>query len=116
MNDQKKIAVLGGGSWATAIVKMLSENSDMVGWYMRSGSAIEHIKENNHNPKYLGAADVYADQLDLSNDINRIVSNYDVLIFAIPSAFLMSELKSLTEPLKDKLFFPQLKELCLKQA
>jgi len=47
MNDQKKITVLGGGSWATAIVKMLSENIDMVGWYMRSGFAIEHIKENN---------------------------------------------------------------------
>ena len=47
MNDQKKIAVLGGGSWATAIVKMLSENSDMVGWYMRSGFAIEHIPTNH---------------------------------------------------------------------
>ena len=109
MNDQKKIAVLGGGSWATAIVKMLSENSDMVGWYMRSGFAIEHIKENNHNPKYLRAADVYADQLDLSNDINSIVSSYDVLIFAIPSAFLMSELKNLTEPLKNKIIFSAIK-------
>ena len=109
MNDQKKIAVLGGGSWATAIVKMLSENSDMVGWYMRSGSAIEHIKENNHNPKYLRAADVYADQLDLSNDINNIVSSYDVLIFAIPSAFLMSELKNLTEPLENKIIFSAIK-------
>jgi glycerol-3-phosphate dehydrogenase (NAD(P)+) len=53
MNEQKKIAVIGGGSWATAIVKMLTENLDTVGWYMRSKSAIEHIEKNNHNPKYL---------------------------------------------------------------
>ena len=48
MKDQPKIAVLGGGSWATAIVKMLSENLNTVGWYMRSVYALEHIKINKH--------------------------------------------------------------------
>ena len=67
MSDQKKIAVIGGGSWATAIVKILSENIETVGWYMRNRAAIEHIKKNNHNPNYLRAADVYASQLDLSS-------------------------------------------------
>jgi glycerol-3-phosphate dehydrogenase (NAD(P)+) len=109
MSDQKKIAVLGGGSWATAIVKMLSENLASVGWYMRSESAIEHIKKNNHNPKYLRAADVYAEQLDLSSDINCIVEEYDVLIFAIPSAFLISELAKLNTPLKEKIIFSAIK-------
>ena len=109
MSDQKKIAVLGGGSWATAIVKMLSENLETVGWYMRSESSIAHIKENNHNPKYLRAADVYADQLELSSDINSIVEGYDVLIFAIPSAFLMSELAKLNTSLKDKIIFSAIK-------
>ena len=109
MSDQKKTAVLGGGSWATAIVKMLSENLETVGWYMRSESSIAHIKKNNHNPKYLRAADVYADQLELSSDINSIVEGYDVLIFAIPSAFLMSELAKLNTPLKDKIIFSAIK-------
>ncbi|WP_299667063.1 NAD(P)H-dependent glycerol-3-phosphate dehydrogenase [uncultured Polaribacter sp.] len=109
MNEQKKIAVLGGGSWATAIVKMLTENLETVGWYMRSEASIEHIKENNHNPKYLRAADVYANQLDLSNDINKTVANYDVLIFAIPSAFLMSELDKLKVSLKNKIIFSAIK-------
>tara|TARA_B110000503_G_scaffold69835_1_gene108780 strand:- start:5945 stop:6943 length:999 start_codon:yes stop_codon:yes gene_type:complete len=109
MSDHKKIAVLGGGSWATAIVKMLLENLDTVGWYMRSESSIAHIKKNNHNPKYLRAADVYADQLDFSSDINSIVEGYDVLIFAIPSAFLMSELAKLNVPLKDKIIFSAIK-------
>jgi|TARA_B110000240_G_C13438980_1_gene427201 glycerol-3-phosphate dehydrogenase (NAD(P)+) len=109
MSDQKKIAVIGGGSWATAIVKILSENIETVGWYMRNRAAIEHIKKNNHNPNYLRAADVYASQLDLSSDINRIVANYDVLIFAIPSAFLMSELEKLKKPLKNKIVFSAIK-------
>jgi len=109
MSDQKKIAVIGGGSWATAIVKILSENIETVGWYMRNRAAIEHIKKNNHNPNYLRAADVYASQLDLSSDINRIVANYDVLIFAIPSAFLMSELEKLKKPLKNKIIFSAIK-------
>ncbi|MDX6745538.1 NAD(P)H-dependent glycerol-3-phosphate dehydrogenase [Polaribacter sp. PL03] len=109
MNDHKKIAVLGGGSWATAIVKMLSENLETVGWYMRSKSSIEHIKKNNHNPNYLRSADVYANQLDLSSDINKMVKNYDVLIFAIPSAFLMAELEKLKEPLTNKIIFSAIK-------
>ena len=109
MKDNKKIAVLGGGSWATAIVKMLCENIDVVGWYMRDEQAIEHIKENEHNPKYLRSAELKANQLDLSSNINETVSKYDVLIFAIPSAFLTSELEKLSESLSKKLIFSAIK-------
>ena len=109
MNKQKKIAVFGGGSWATAIVKMLSENLETIGWYMRNEQAIEHIKENDHNPNYLQSADVYARQLDLSSDINYTVKNYDILIFAIPSAFLTSELKKLDTSLDGKIIFSAIK-------
>ncbi|MEO9571438.1 MAG: NAD(P)H-dependent glycerol-3-phosphate dehydrogenase [Polaribacter sp.] len=109
MSDQKKIAVIGGGSWATAIVKMLSENMDTIGWYMRNEQAIEHIKENDHNPNYLQSADVYARQLDLSSDINYTVKNYDVLIFAVPSAFLTSELEKLKISLEGKIIFSAIK-------
>ena len=109
MNTQKKIAVFGGGSWATAIVKMLSENISTIGWYMRNEQAIEHIKENEHNPNYLQSAELNAEQLDLSSDINYTVENYDVLIFAIPSAFLTSELKKLTSSLEGKIIFSAIK-------
>jgi glycerol-3-phosphate dehydrogenase (NAD(P)+) len=90
MSKHQKIAVLGGGSWATAIVKMLIENIETVGWYMRSEQAIEYIKENHHNPKYLRSAELNPKFLDLSDDINYMIANYDVLIFAIPSAFVTS--------------------------
>lgn len=109
MSDQKKIAVFGGGSWATAIVKMLTENTDTIGWYMRNEQAIEHIKENDHNPKYLPSAELDAKKLDLTSDINYTVENYDVLIFVIPSAFLMSELKKLTSSLEGKIIFSAIK-------
>ncbi len=109
MSEHQKIAVLGGGSWATAIVKMLIENLETVGWYMRSTQAIEHIIENDHNPKYLRSAELNAKRLDLSSDINFMVANYDVLIFAIPSAFLTSELSKLEESLEGKTIFSAIK-------
>ncbi len=109
MSEHQKIAVLGGGSWATAIVKMLIENIETVGWYMRSAQAIEHIKENHHNPKYLRSAELDPKHLDLSDDINYMIANYDVLIFVIPSAFLTTELDKLKEPLTDKTIFSAIK-------
>ena len=109
MNEQNKIAVLGGGSWATAIVKMLSENIETIGWYMRSEQAIEHIKENEHNPNYLRSAELNAQQLDLSSNINLTVANYDVLIIVIPSAFLTSELNKLKSSLEGKIIFSAIK-------
>ena len=75
MNSHPKIAVIGGGSWATAIVKMLCENLDTIGWYMRSASAKEHIIENKHNPNYLSSAELHPEQLELSNDLNKIIDN-----------------------------------------
>lgn len=109
MSEQQKIAVFGGGSWATAIVKMLSENLENVGWYMRDIQTIEHIKENHHNPKYLSSAELDANRLELSSDINDMVAKYDVLIFAIPSAFLVSELSKCSISLEHKIIFSAIK-------
>jgi glycerol-3-phosphate dehydrogenase (NAD(P)+) len=109
MNNQPKVAVLGGGSWATAIVKMLCENLETVGWYMRSIHATEHIKLNKHNPNYLSSAELHPNQLILSNNINKTVENFDILVFAIPSAFLTSELKKLTISLSNKVIFSAIK-------
>jgi glycerol-3-phosphate dehydrogenase (NAD(P)+) len=109
MENKPKIAVFGGGSWATAIVKMLSENLDEIGWYMRSIYAIEHIKRNEHNPNYLSSVEFETEKLILSNDINEMVNYADYLIFAIPSAFLKKELDKLTIPLKGKIIFSAIK-------
>jgi len=109
MSEQPKIAVFGGGSWATAIVKMLCENLDQVGWYMRNESALEYIKENEHNPNYLSSAKFDVNQLYLSNDINEMVAYADILIFAIPSAFLKGELDLITVDYSEKIIFSAIK-------
>ncbi|MFC0603679.1 NAD(P)H-dependent glycerol-3-phosphate dehydrogenase [Winogradskyella pulchriflava] len=102
MIDSKKYAVFGAGSWATAIVKMLCENQDEVGWYMRSVYTKEHILKEQHNPSYLSSVEFHTEQLKLSNDINEIAEWADILIFAIPSAFMYSELEKLTADINQK--------------
>ncbi|MEN8764835.1 NAD(P)H-dependent glycerol-3-phosphate dehydrogenase [Wenyingzhuangia sp.] len=109
MLSSLKVAVFGGGSWATAIVKMLCENVDQVGWYMRNTTAIDYIKEHSHNPNYLTSIEFNNKHLVLSDDFNAMVSDADVLIFAIPSAFLNAELSKLTLSLKDKTVFSAIK-------
>ncbi|CAM4121391.1 NAD(P)H-dependent glycerol-3-phosphate dehydrogenase [Zobellia nedashkovskayae] len=105
----QKFTVLGGGSWATAIVKMLCVNQEKVGWYMRNSDAVGFINIQKHNPNYLTSVTFDTDQLELTDDINKAVNNSDILIFAIPSAFLEGELKKITSSLKDKIVFSAIK-------
>ena len=109
MDKELRFAVLGGGSWATAIVKMLSENLEQITWYMRNEDAVKHIKTQKHNPNYLSSVEFDTKQLDLTTKIDYAVKNNDVLIFAIPSAFLETELEKLTVSLKDKIIFSAIK-------
>jgi len=107
--EQPKFAVIGGGSWATAITKMLCHNMKQVAWYMRNEAAIENIKINKHNPNYLSAVEFDTDQLILTNDINEAIAYADYLVFAIPSAFLGSELQKLTVSLENKVIISAIK-------
>lgn len=109
MNDTIKFAVIGGGSWATAITKMLCTNLTEVAWYMRNEDAIEHIKTQFHNPNYLSSIEFDTSKLKLTSDINQAVSFADYIIFAIPSAFLGAELQKLTESLDGKVIFSAIK-------
>jgi glycerol-3-phosphate dehydrogenase (NAD(P)+) len=103
------IAVTGGGSWATAIVKILTESNDYVGWWMRDEANVMHIKKYHNNSKYLSSVELQTEKIDISTDINHIVKQAEILIFAIPSAFLKSSLKPLTEDLSNKQVFSAIK-------
>jgi len=109
MNRDLKYAVLGGGSWATAIVKMLCENLNKVGWYMRSSQIKSHLEKEQHNPSYLSSVEFNLNQLKLSNDINEIVTYADVLVFAIPSAFIYEELKKINIAISNKIIVSAVK-------
>lgn len=109
MEERLKFAVFGGGSWATALVKILTEKEQKVGWYMRSVYAKEHLMHQGHNPNYISSVEFDVSKLFLSNDLNEVVEKADYLIFAIPSAFLFDELKKLTVSLQDKVIFSAIK-------
>ena len=109
MNENLKFAVIGGGSWATAIAKMLCVNLDEICWYMRNDAAIDHLKTYKHNPNYLSSVEFDPSKLKLTNNINEAIEYADYLIFAIPSAFLSVELEKLEVSLKDKIIFSAIK-------
>ena len=89
------MAVLGGGSWATALVKLLTENKRNVLWYMRNKEAILHLEKWGRNPNYLSSTQLKKRRLTLSYDLNEIVEKADLILLCIPAAFIASELKSL---------------------
>lgn len=109
MTESSKIAIIGGGSWATAIAKILQENELGINWYMRNPDTIKQFRQLNHNPRYLTGVDFDIDKITFFNNIDEIVLHSDVLIFAIPSAFLKNALKKLTVSLKDKIVVSAIK-------
>ena len=109
MSSGLKYAVFGSGSWATAIVKMLCENSDQVDWYVRKQQTIDYIISEEHNPSYLSSVELNLDQLRLNTDINTVAEAADVLIFAIPSAFMESELQKVTIDISSKIIMSAVK-------
>ena len=103
------VAVIGGGSWATAIVKILTENNDYIGWWMRNADTVDVIKRTHSNPRYLSSVELATEKIDLDTDINHIVEAATHVIFAVPSAFLKDALKNLRVPLHDKIIYSAIK-------
>ncbi|MGQ7869584.1 NAD(P)H-dependent glycerol-3-phosphate dehydrogenase [Sunxiuqinia sp. sy24] len=102
MNSEPKIAVLGSGSWATALAKILMNNVEGINWYFRSADNIEQFKRFGHNPNYLRGVEFDTSRISFFDDINEIVEASDILILTIPSAFLHQALSQLTVDIKHK--------------
>jgi glycerol-3-phosphate dehydrogenase (NAD(P)+) len=97
-----KVGILGGGSWATAIAKIISMTQTNFNWYMRRPDQIEEFKSLGHNPYYLTGVKFNLDCISFYDNINELVLNSDILIFAIPSPFLKQHLQKLNVTLKEK--------------
>ncbi|MBQ9177867.1 MAG: NAD(P)-binding domain-containing protein [Prevotella sp.] len=104
-----KIAIIGGGSWATAIAKIVISHTHHIGWYMRRDDRIEDFKRMSHNPAYLTTVHFNIDEIFFSSDINKIVQQYDTLVFVTPSPYLKSHLKKLKTRIKDKFIVTAIK-------
>src|ERR1700761_3530126 len=90
----KKIAVIGGGSWATANVKMLSDNpvEKEIFWWMRNEQAVEHIRNFGHNPNYISSVEIKLPKENISTDLDHIIRQADFVLLNVPAAFLKEAL------------------------
>ena len=106
-----KFGVIGSGSWGTALIKILSENSDEINWYIRNKDSIDFINKNSHNPNYLSSVELKLKKIKISENINDVVSNSDVIIIAVPSEYVNKEMKKIEVDISDKIIMCALKGL-----
>ena len=109
MDFPGRIAILGGGTWATALCKIMLNHEKHINWYMRRPEQIEEFKLLGHNPSYLSNVEFNLDRITFYSDINKIVEESDTLILSIPSPFLKGHLEKLTSPIKDKFIISAIK-------
>lgn len=100
---------MGGGSWATAIAKIMLEKVDHVHWYMRRADSIEAFKRLEHNPSYLTGVHFDVNRITFSTDINEVVRACDTLIFVTPSPYLKNHLRKLKVKIHDKFIVTAIK-------
>ena len=104
-----KIAIIGGGSWATAIAKIVVSHTHHIGWYMRRDDRIEDFQRLGHNPAYLVSVHFNTDEIYFSSDLNKIAQAYDTLVFVTPSPYLKNHLKKLKTRLREKFIITAIK-------
>ena len=110
MEIQGKICIMGGGSWATALAKILMSNgTEKINWYMRRPSQIEDFKRLGHNSTYLSAVKFDLSRIHFYSNPNLAVKNSDVLLFATPSPYLKQHLKKVNQDLSEKIIISAIK-------
>ena len=102
MSISRSIAVMGGGSWATALAKLLLNNCDRIHWYMRRDDRIEDFKRLGHNPAYLTDVEFDVSRIDFSSDINKVCAESDVLLLVMPSPYFKSHIEKITTDISGK--------------
>ena len=106
----KTIGIIGGGSWATALLKILQDNDQSICWWMRSKDQINHIINHNKNPNYLSSVSINNNNLSLTDNVNELIQKSEVLLIATPSAFIDDVFKNVNkEQLTNKLIISAVK-------
>ena len=97
-NQKNKILVVGGGSWATANIKMLTDNpiEKEIFWWMRNPKAVEHIQQFGHNPNYLSSVEIKVSPQNISTDLKSLIGKADIILLNVPAAFLKEALDGIT--------------------
>jgi Glycerol-3-phosphate dehydrogenase len=109
MNLQGRVAIMGGGSWATAIAKMVLNNTKEINWYMRRKDRIDEFKRLGHNPAYLTGINFDINRINFYSNINAAIKNSDIIIFVTPSPYMKQHLKKLKTDMSGKLVVSAIK-------
>ncbi len=102
MENLGRVGVIGGGSWATALSKLLLTNCENIRWYMRRADRIADFVAMRHNPVYLSDVAFDIDRISFSTDINEVCSSSDTIVVAVPSPYFRSHIDKLTVDLRGK--------------
>lgn len=108
-NFPGKIAIFGGGTWATALAKIMLNHEKHINWYMRRPEQIADFKKTGHNPSYLSTVEFNLDRITFYSDITKVVDESDTLILAVPSPFLKGHLEKLKTTLDNKFIISAIK-------
>ncbi len=92
MTKGKKVAIIGGGSWATALAKLALPNASVINWYIFESDIVEHIKKFHHNPRYLSSVEFDTKKLHFHDSPKKAIEASDVVIFVVPSAYIKASL------------------------
>ncbi len=103
MNIPGIVAILGSGSWSTAIAKIVQDNDADIWWYMRNPQRITEFKAMSHNPVYLSSVRFDLSRIHFTSDINEAIRNSDMVIFGMPSPYLKQHVEKITESFDGKM-------------
>jgi glycerol-3-phosphate dehydrogenase (NAD(P)+) len=103
MSDNPRIAILGGGSWATALAKLLSSNTESLNWYIRNTESVDFFKLHGHNPNYLSSIMFNTEKITFYSNLKETIENSDILILAIPAAYLKEAMISANVDFSNKI-------------
>ncbi len=109
MSFPGKITIFGGGTWATALAKIMLNHEKHINWYMRRPEQIEDFKKTGHNPSYLSNVEFNLDRITFYSDITQAVEDSDTIVLAVPSPFLKSHLEKLNTSLANKFIISAIK-------
>ncbi|MEO8584448.1 MAG: NAD(P)H-dependent glycerol-3-phosphate dehydrogenase [Flavitalea sp.] len=88
-----QFGIIGSGSWATALAKILTDNGQTINWWVRNEKIVNHIRHRSHNPNYLSSVYFNIDYLRLHLNVSEVFATSDVIVVAIPSAYAIETLQ-----------------------
>ena len=109
MSDQRTVAIIGSGSWATALAKILLNNLQHINWYIRSDETIDYFKKFHHNPKYISDIEFDISRITFFNSIDEAINKSEILVFAIPAPFLKASLETYQGSFENRIIISAIK-------